>query len=339
MTPVNLNLADSNFRKLMVELFNKGLAATLRTLIETKHLYQRASFTFSISDLDPQLQTGIGAIRYEPQMATFLNKLNSQAWYIGTEQFAQQIVGTKEYEFFPSIVVQNVKLFCRRCNSAEVHRPVAQFEIKEVKTASNHPPLDFAPIDSSPQIQFFALRLDCQRCTTSSSSFLIHRSGSHLSIHGRSPMEHLELPRFIPKTEEKFYRDALIASHSGKTLAGLFYLRTFIEQFARRLTGKSGERATGDEIMTAYTEMLPQSLRGQMPSLRECYEKLSVPIHSGVEDEGLFEKMRSEIEWHFELRKANRIQDQPPAISEPPAPPPSSDLPATRSESDPPQTR
>jgi hypothetical protein len=41
----------------------------------------------------------------------------------------------------------------------------------------------------------------------------------------------------------------------GKDDAG-FYLRVFLEQFARRLTGLKG-RVTGEEIISTYTNTLP----------------------------------------------------------------------------------
>lgn len=133
-----------------------------------------------------------------------------------------------------------------------------------------------------------------------------------MSLHGRSPMETLELPVQIPKPELKFYRDALIAYNTGKILAALFYLRTFIEQFGRRITGKTG-KVTGDEIFDAYADTLPPHLKAQMPSLREWYDKISEPIHSATEDAGLFETAKTEIEKHFDIRRVFDIPETAPA--------------------------
>ena len=44
-----------------------------------------------------------------------------------------------------------------------------------------------------------------------------------------------------------------------------------------------------------------------MPSLKEWYERLSVPIHSAKEPPELFEEARSEIERHFDIRRLFRI--------------------------------
>src|ERR1700761_9572129 len=102
---------------------------------------------------------------------------------------------------------------------------------------------------------------------------LIRREGWRLSLHGRSPMEHVDVPRCIPKEERHLFRDAIIAGHGGKTLAGLFYLRAFIEQFARRIIGETGRRP-GNEIVDDYGKTLSEQYRGLMPSLREWYGKL-----------------------------------------------------------------
>ena len=70
------------------------------------------------------------------------------------------------------------------------------------------------------------------------------------------PNEHVDVPKYIPKQERDHFRDALIAVHGGKPLAGLFYLRMFMELFARRATGETG-KCYGDELMEAYYKILP----------------------------------------------------------------------------------
>ena len=92
-------------------------------------------------------------------------------------------------------------------------------------------------------------------------------------------------------------------------MAALFYLRTFIEQFARRQTGTMGTKKTGDEIMSSYADTIPAEHRGSMPSLREWYDKLSEALHNAREDAELFEKARAEIEHHFDIRRVFKIPD------------------------------
>ena len=135
---------------------------------------------------------------------------------------------------------------------------------------------------------------------------MVRRSGWDLILEGRSPMERVPVESFIPKEERDFFRDAVIARNSGKALAGLFYLRTFVEQFARRKVKPSG-RLSGDELMSAYADTIPLPQRDQMPSLRELYEKLSEALHSAKEDSILFEEVKTEIERHFDFRRLFRI--------------------------------
>jgi len=98
----------------------------------------------------------------------------------------------------------------------------------------------------------------------------------------------------------------VIAHNTGKTLAGLFYLRTFIEQFARRKTAAKG-RLAGDQIFDEYNKTLPDKQRDQMPSLRNWYDKLSEALHEAKSDNALFEQAKDEIERHFDFRRLYKI--------------------------------
>jgi hypothetical protein len=124
-------------------------------------------------------------------------------------------------------------------------------------------------------------------------------------------MEYVDMPKCIPKEEQNLYRDAIIAAHGGKILAALFYLRVFIEQFARRVIGETGRRF-GVELMEEYGKTLPVPQRDTMPSLREWYEKLSAPIHAAKEDARLFEEAKEAILQHFDIRKVYKMPETPP---------------------------
>jgi hypothetical protein len=140
--------------------------------------------------------------------------------------------------------------------------------------------------------------------------FLIKRDALNLSVEGRSPIEHVELPAYIPKDEKKWFRDAVIAFQTGKVLAALFYMRTFVEQFARRKTNLQNDRKTGDEIMKAYSATLPENLRDTMPSLGEWYDKVSEALHGANEDSELFKAAREKIEKHFDIRRVHDLDSR-----------------------------
>jgi hypothetical protein len=124
----------------------------------------------------------------------------------------------------------------------------------------------------------------------------------------------------IPKPAQKWFRDALIARNSGKILAAEFYLRTFIEQFARRQTGHLADKLTGHVIMTEYADTLPAEQRDYMPSLREWCDKLSAKLHTADEDVKLFENAREEIERHFDIRRVYKMDDRKPTEKKQPLP-------------------
>jgi hypothetical protein len=154
--------------------------------------------------------------------------------------------------------------------------------------------------------QLFFMAFQCQRCKSDPEGFIVRRNRNRLFLEGRSPIEHVETPRYLPKKESAFFSDAIVAHNAGKKLAGLFYLRTFLEQFAKRMTGKRG-RLTGVELMEAYSATLPPAHRDFMPSFREWYEKLSEAIHDAREDDALFESAKSEIDRHFDIRRIFKI--------------------------------
>jgi hypothetical protein len=149
-------------------------------------------------------------------------------------------------------------------------------------------------IVSFESLQLFVLVYQCQRCEGIPVAFFVKSDETKkLVLVGRFPIEHMEIHSAIPNKEEKWFRDAVIACQSGKTLAGLFYLRSFIEQFARRVTGMLDIKETGDAILSAYSDTLPPKVRDSAPSLKDWYDKLSEAIHGAKDDTELFESAQS----------------------------------------------
>ena len=124
-------------------------------------------------------------------------------------------------------------------------------------------------------------------------------------------MEHIELPAFVPKPERNIYRDALVALHGGKTPAAFFYLRAFIEHFARRQTGIT-DRRTGDEILNDYATTIPEDRRDSLTSLRPLYDQLSEAVHRLSDEVEVFERLREDVDHHFEIRRVFKIPDRTP---------------------------
>ena len=82
------------------------------------------------------------------------------------------------------------------------------------------------------------------------------------------------MPPVIPKAQRKYFSDAIIAHHASHTLAGLFLLRTFIEQFwlSLNLTSEPiDQRLTGENFGEAYAKTLPSDFKSRFPSLGDLY--------------------------------------------------------------------
>ena len=83
-------------------------------------------------------------------------------------------------------------------------------------------------------------------------------------------------------------------------MAGLFLLRTTVEQYMRRLLGVTGKK-TGDELADDYARLLDCEFPKRYPSLKVIYNELSGSIHAADKNTMQFEKSKKDIEQHFEL--------------------------------------
>lgn len=293
----------------LVRSISREAGKKLKMLLEEKHIYQNV-----IIDAKSLITTWAAKVR-----------TMSSGILIDEAEFdnAHLIVSTTMMSFAekggppqaqPSLtlLVENPKLFCAKCGTSEVFRPVWYYDLtNELLKEQRHGESTGPRVALSPGFQLFSILLQCQRCMGKPEAVLIRREGWRLHLHGRSPMEYVDMPKCIPKEEQNLYRDAIIAAHGGKILAALFYLRVFIEQFARRVIGETGRRF-GVELMEEYGKTLPVPQRDTMPSLREWYEKLSAPIHAAKEDARLFEEAKEAILQHFDIRKVYKMPETPP---------------------------
>lgn len=160
--------------------------------------------------------------------------------------------------------------------------------------------------------QWFYLGYQCQQCKTMPVRFLVRREGFKLRLAGRDPIEFIPTPKVLPKGPAKYFSAAVIAHHAGQTLAGLFLLRVFIEQFWRTLPAvqellKNEPRATGEKHGDAYQKTLPDDFKERFPSLKECYGRLSEAIHSADANAITFVDVSARIVEHFDARRLFKI--------------------------------
>jgi hypothetical protein len=309
MAEAKLNSAEGASR--LIPLLNKEIEEKFQSLLETKHLYQKV----------------------EVDWRKVIAGLQEMVHPSHHTQFLQNILGVDKMAFVPVtqvrivqpqgnlgqvplvLLLKNATMFCRKCDRREAYRPIWYQDLSaDLRQVLQSGLIRHLPVPES--LQDFALVYQCQSCEGVPETLVVRREGWTLGLNGRSPMASVETPAYIPKKERDFLRDAIIAHGSGKTLAGLFYLRTFIEQFGRRITGLYG-RETGDEILSAYSKTLPGNVRDSMPSLAEWYGKLSVALHAADSSEALFEGAQERIEKHFEIRKAMDISETPVKTEEP----------------------
>jgi hypothetical protein len=285
----------------------RAVETALKQLLEEKHLYQSVTVDFS----DAISKAGNVAANAHPmdqQSAAnargIVSRVVGKRWVIaGAREVSDG--SQSSYEAPLAFDVPPVRLFCGACRRRERYEMTRAEDLTYNLYAK---PLVDPPWGVADQI--FVIALLCQSCKAFPEVVTIRRTVAKrkLTLSGRSPMEEAEVPTALPAKESEFFRDALVAHNSGKTLAGLFYLRTFIEQFARRVLNESARR-TGQDILADYGKTLPANLRDAMPSLAECYEKLSMALHAANPDADLFETMRFRIQQHFAFRLAAGLTD------------------------------
>lgn len=151
--------------------------------------------------------------------------------------------------------------------------------------------------------QTFMFPYQCQACKGEPLVFLVRREGMKLTLVGRNHFELPNVPKTIPKEETKFLGEATIAFNTGSPLAGLFLLRTTVEQYMRRVTGIT-EKLSGDDLADRYATLLADDFpKSRYPSLKSVYDELSACIHAADANEAQFLKSRADIEKHFDLLK------------------------------------
>jgi hypothetical protein len=286
----------------LIHELNVCLSSCLKTLLETKFLYQ----SLTALDYDKLFEDYVKKVdSYDRETFKWRSFRVPYLTFLPSEVEFQTVDAGNECAG-PTLLLQNVKLFCDKCDANETFSPTVYRDVTQMiwERHAKEPRVASPPV----QYQLFTLAYQCETCKASPVVFTVKRLEWKLTLEGRSPIEKVQIPSFIPKTEAWLFRSAVVASRTGNVLAGIFYLRCFIDQFARRQTGLKG-RQTGDEITDAYQSLLPLDKRDHMPSLKSCYERLSAPIHEAKEDVELFEAVKNEVVEHFDFRRIYKIPD------------------------------
>lgn len=292
-----------DFPQARAELFYATIAAIrdqAKVLLEEKHLYQSVE-AVEFDQIAQSISRRIPMDNVKVAFEKLVRDVTASPIIV-----SETISFTREKPLELTLLLQNVKLYCSRCGERETFSPVwytdATRGLRE-RNSSDHrvaiPPHGF---------QLFAAVFQCETCKSMPVSFFIERRNWKLTLAGRSPFEEVAVPKYVPRPEKKLFTDAIVAARTGNALAGLFYLRCFIEQFGRRQTGIR-DRQTGETILDAYQATLPPDKRDHMPSLKSWYERLSAAMHEAIEDEKLFDEALKEILEHFDFRRMFKIPD------------------------------
>jgi hypothetical protein len=293
----------------------ENISTSLRALLAEKHLYQ--SVTVDLSFLDQaatnrhqqarlqaaQPSIGGGGFRHVPPLEKIRAELEifwTGAWFpTGAKPLVQTGVdilyeNDRKVQKYP---LPTVKLACNHCGERGPFNPTGALVEIARKSAFD---------------QWLSLSYECQNCKGEPIRFLVRRTGNKLTLSGRDPFETIELPSFIPKQHSENLRNALIASHAGQMLAGIFLMRVFIEQFWKSIPEvvdavKGKSRPTGDELGEAYKATLPPEFKERFPTLAETYDALSDDMHSARGDAEVFEKCHAQIVEHFDARRLYRL--------------------------------
>ena len=292
------------------EEVRSSASASVQTLLEHKHLYQSTEVDISVDrekvrkSVDPDglcttkdLIAGLQRSLYDKQVDNAMDctrkTLKAVPWRFW---FVQPDPGdinddSLKYEFL-DIQLPDIKVACDFCDdTVQPHNPVRVNGLADGLAA-----------ELGPQKQIFFFSYLCQSCKCESVIYVVKRQERKLTIVGRSRFESVAIPKAIEKLQEaRFYRNAVIAFNTGRTLASLFYLRTMIEQYFRRILAVDKDRKVrGEDLAKDYRKLLAEDFPMKFDTLGNTYESLSDALHAACDDEELYTSARASIEKHFE---------------------------------------
>ncbi len=272
------------------DTFAERIANGLKILFQTKHLYQSVIIDYTDFVKTVLSGTGVSPVISRSAENNFSPKVG-KPWL--------PIEGGRRDSQFVYFVTPDVKLFCKNCARIEAFNPISteDFLLREISFRSSQTKRGL--------IQVFVFSFLCQACKIVPEVFIVRREDFKLTLCGRAPIEHIDVPSVIPKQVKKFYSGALLAYQSGQTLAGNFLLRTLIEQWAQFLVDEKGLQA--DEAIDRYMEKLPSDFKARFPSLRVLYSDLSSDIHMATGSNELFEKAKAQIDEHYNARRLYKL--------------------------------
>ncbi len=317
-----------NYRDIVFYRLHKEVKSKLMELLEKKHLYQNVNLDIdaikkiiSTATKENPADYALGVSGpssppsdeevnedYKRDLTIYLNSLLQYNWEFGTEKM-QSLVEVQKPALAESknkikIILSTINIPCKECNN----------DVMPHDSGYRGQDSHFPSLQNSTDLknnQLFFLPYQCQKCKGEPIMFLVKREYAKLQLVGRSFIESVPVPEYIPKEDEKFYKEAILAFNCGRTLAALFYLRVMIEQYVRRIL-QTKKRISGDELCKQYLTKLPGDFpKERSVSLKTIYEELSKLIHNAKDDEKQFEKSLKDIKKHFDHLRICPLEKTP----------------------------
>jgi hypothetical protein len=162
--------------------FMQMITATLKLLLESKHLYQSAT------------------VQPSPLLDSFLKRVHESHTGYVVDSFSESI----RANWFPidkssgntdwgkqlaiQFVTPDVKLFCETCYRVQAFNSIRSADLLWQEPLTNIYAL------SGSTVQIFGFSFLCQSCKSVPEAFLVRRQGMKLTNSGRSPIEHVDVP-------------------------------------------------------------------------------------------------------------------------------------------------
>lgn len=305
---------ENNLHSVMKDAVRDDVRRHLRALLETKHLYQSLKIEWSQlateakrlqdrgKEVNEYIQLGGERIwiptEMQPYLKRYATKVSSSKWFLIPELQAPGNHPTNSTDL--DIIAPPAELFCRVCKTTKTHNSGSL----TIETLC--PPYPIGKIAD----QVFTCGYECQSCRTAPIVFQITRRGEKLTLTGSSEYPTVSIAREIPDEIAEYISEAMLAAGTGRTLAGLFFLRTALEQHMRHSTKLTG-RQSGDELATAYFKLLSDEFPKRDWILGRVYEELSSKLHMAEADEKQFEKSLNELVRFFSVLKLYPLVQNP----------------------------
>jgi hypothetical protein len=288
MTKKPVSFRETSVHGKIGELLSVAVTQAFEDLLTNKHLYQSVEVSVAAIDKYIKERGDAKAAEYEGsyrQKEIRLRELVEQGnqkkkaleaiWAITP---APGSFGVPQTTMEADVVYFDLPTIYTLCPSCSGRWPFNPFPLHlEDRTSSGEAVVHH--MDDAAEV--FVCAYQCQACKTEPLVFLIRRHGVKLTLAGRSRIESVPAPAFLPKHLHGFYSDALIAHNAGKTLPGLFMLRVVIEQFWAELERRhvlivhdKGGRLHADQLADAYNDTLPSDFKDRFPSLGKIYEDI-----------------------------------------------------------------